>query len=165
MASPQSSLQIEHAVDGSGVGVIDITLDQNGVAVAAPARHLQDGLVLHETVQIVKEILAAQVSNHLWTCPGGRWQVADVAYIPRVVGTGGAATIDVRVGSGVVAPASAVTQLGAALDLVGTADTIQRAALIATPTPIGPGDNVDIVISGTLTSVVGLFRVSLKRLG
>ena len=159
------SLQIMNRPgDNTGVGVTAVQLDLNGAVTTAPAFHKQGANLLHDKMIIEKEMLAASVANHVFICREGTWAVSAFSYIPRVAGSGGAATIDVRVTTGTQAPTSGTTQLSAALDLVGVADTLQNATIIATPTEVGPGARVSFFLTGTLTSVVGLAHLEIKRI-
>lgn len=169
MSATFESLQIQSRPGTTGnagsVGTTTFTADQNGATVTAPAHMRRDSNIYHDRLMFQREILAASVDNAIVIIREGRWQLAFASYLPRVAGSGGAATVDIKVATGTQAPASGTTQLGAALDLVGTADTLQQAALIASPTVIGPGDRVVADLTGTLTSVVGCLTIELKRVG
>lgn len=109
-------------------------------------------------------LLAASVDAFIWTCIEGIWQVTGVVEAHTVVG-GSGATVNVVVCPGSVAIASGTAQLSAALDLTVTAPAKQFGTLIASPTQIFRGDSVGIDMSGTLTGLVGVLTVQLKRVG
>jgi len=159
-----SSVEIVQSAGTTGAGTTVVELDTNGVEVTAPAVLVADDNVIEPYVVLTKDILAGSVDNALFTSSVHRYQVAYMSYLPRVAGSGGAATIDLTVCTGTQAPASGTTQLLAALDLVGVADTLQQATIIASPTVISPGMRVAYNLTGTLTSVVGLLTVYLKRI-
>ncbi len=149
--------------DNTGLGVINVSIDAAGVVASSPTRFKQDANVLHDKEVLRHTVLAAAVDNFLWVCTEGQWLLESAYYLPTVIGTGGAATVDIKVCGVAVAPASGVTQLTAGLDLVGTANTLVRGVLIAAPTVIGPGAAIALDYTGTLTSVVGCLVVNLKR--
>lgn len=107
-------------------------------------------------------LLAASVDTYVWTNPSGVWEVESVRTIISVSG-GTSAVVDVRVCSGVTAPASGVTQLTATLDLEETAPAKATGTLIAVPTRIFPGDSVALDFGGTLTGLVGAITIKLKK--
>lgn len=108
-------------------------------------------------------LLAGSLASYMWTCKEGVWQVADVEAVVSVTG-GSGATIDVLVCAGVTAPGSGVTQLSAVLDVQETAPFRARGTLIAAPTKLYRGDSVAMNIGGTLTGLVGLLSVQVKRI-
>ena len=110
------------------------------------------------------DLLAASVDGFIWTCIEGVWQIAGVAEAHTVVGSSGA-TVQVVVCPGSVAIASGTAQLTAALDLTVTAPAKSFGTLIATPTQIFRGDSVGMDLSGTLTGLVGMLTVQLRRVG
>lgn len=164
MGLQTESLQvITRPGDNTGVGTSVAIVDVNGLQVNAPARHKQGDNVLHDKMVINREILATTVDNTIFAPMEGTWKVYSFVYTPRVAGSGGAATIDLKVCTGTQAPTSGTTQLSAALDLVGVADTTQQATIIAAPTEIGPGSRLAFDLTGTLTAVVGSATVQLIR--
>jgi hypothetical protein len=150
--------------NAGSVGTTVFTASNNGAVVSAPYHFLQDSNIIHDKVILNSELLAASVDKHIWACTEGRWQVSGVTEIHSVAG-GSGAQVDVKVTSGVTAPASGTTQLGSVVDLTVTANTVQQKALIASPTVIGPGDTVALDFGGTLTALVGIISVSVKRVG
>lgn len=148
----------------TGVGQTVVTMDGNGINVASPGLLKADSNVINNEQIVTFALVAATVDQHIWIAPEGFWQVSKVRYMPRVAGSdAGAVTADVKVTSGVTAPASGTTQLTATLNLKGTADTLQVGTVIASPTVIKQGDTVALDVTGTLTAVVGLLEVTLKR--
>ncbi len=109
-------------------------------------------------------LLAATVSNYLWTPQEGIWVVTGVSSTHSVVGGASAAVMPV-VCLGSVAVASGTAQLTAALDLTLTAPRSQYGTLIATPTQFVRGDALGLLMSGTLTGLVGAVTVEVARVG
>lgn len=107
-------------------------------------------------------LLAASVDSYIWECVEGVWQVAGVRCMVSTAG-GASAAVDVKVCSGLTAPASGTTQLTAACVLTTAGPSRGDGTLIASPTLILPGDSLAADFSGTLTALVGLLSVQLKR--
>lgn len=112
---------------------------------------------------ITSKILAAEVDTHIFTAIRP-CIVRAVSYIPRVAGTdAGAVTLDVMKIDAVEAPSAGTTMLGAALNLKGTADTVQNATLAAIAArTLAAGNGIAIDVTGTLTAVVGVLTVELE---
>jgi hypothetical protein len=110
------------------------------------------------------QLLAGSLASYMWTCKEGIWQVQDVEAVVSVTG-GASATVDVLVCAGVTAPGSGTTQLTAVLDVQETAPFRARGTLIAAPTQLFRGDSVAVNFGGTLTGLVGLLSVQMKRVG
>ncbi len=113
---------------------------------------------------VTHDILAATPNSFIWTCIEGVWQIAGVAEAHTVAG-GASAAVQVVVCPGSVAIASGTAQLTATLDLTVTAPAKSFGTLIATPTQIFRGDSVGLSFSGTLTGLVGMLTVQLRRVG
>lgn len=107
-------------------------------------------------------LLATSVDSFWWVCQEGTWRVASVAEAHTVVG-GSGATVNVVVCPQAVAIASGTAQLSAALDLTVTAPAKAFGTLIASPTDIRRGDCIGIDMSGTLTGLVGILSIMIKR--
>lgn len=122
-----------------------------------------DGRMFDARERINYPLVAVPVANYIWLCDRGVWKVEYVAAQARVTG-GGSATIDVLVCQGVEAVASGVSQLAAVMDVEETAPFKAVPALIAAPTPIYPGDSVAFNGGGTLTGLIGVLTVILKRI-
>lgn len=142
------------------IGNVVLTLDGDvpgGIRSAANA-------ILHDERDLTWPLLAGSLASYIWTCRVGVWSVVGIKAACTVSG-GASATIDVLVCSGVTAIASGVTQLTAVLDVQETAPFKALGTLITTPTLIYPGDNLAMAIGGTLTGLVGVLTVSIKRVG
>lgn len=150
--------------DNTGVGVTAANLDVNGLQAVAPTYHKQDSNVLHDKMLLCYDVTSTVVSNYIFFCNDGTWQVHSATYMSQVAGTGGACTLDLRVCSAGVAPSGGTTQLDAVFDLTTAAQAIDRSVIISSPTEIGPGGSLAVVLTGTPTSVVGLLQVQLKRI-
>ena len=107
-------------------------------------------------------LVAVPVANYIWFCDRGVWVVESVVVQARVTG-GTSATIDVLVCQQVEAVASGVSQLTAVLDVEETAPFKAVGTIIAAPTEIFPGDSVAFNGGGTLTGLIGVLTVILKR--
>lgn len=94
------------------------------------------------------------------------YELVGARLIPTVVGTGGAATADVKKASGTTALTSGTTMLTAGMDCVGVVNTQVTATLSATTANrrLASGDRIGIDFTGTLTSAVGLIQLNLKRI-
>ena len=135
-------------------------LDRNGIADA------NSRLVYHAQDIAVQLVQAAgtAVSQHVWICHEGIWQVSGVESIISASG-GASAAAQVEVSPQATALDGGTDQLTAALDLQETAPDRQTGTLIASPTNIFPGDCVAIVMSGTVTSLVACISIQLKKVG
>ena len=150
--------------DNTGVGTTAGTLSRNGFTANSPTKHMQDANVLHDKMVINQLVQSTIVDCYVFFCTEGTWRVNAATYMSQVAGTGGAATLDVKVCGAGVAPSAGVTQLDAAFDLVTAAQAVDRSVIIASPTDIGPGSSVALDLTGTPTSVVGLVTIELKRI-
>lgn len=121
------------------------------------------GRVFTPTVEVTWPVTATMAASYIWRCHRGIWQVEDVEADLSVSG-GAGALLDVLVCTGApVAPASGVSQLTGTLSIQATAPFRVRGVLIATPTPIVPGDCVAVNMGGTMTGAVGVLTVILRR--
>lgn len=153
MAGKERSIEIVDAV-GNRVILLD-----GDVGVQGP-----DGSIFGGGVPITWPLLASSVDTYVWRCESGVYEVASVNAILSVTG-GTSAAVDVKVCTGVVAPASGTTQLDAPLDLEQTAPAQVLGAVIAVPTKIYPGNSVALDFSGTLTGLVGMLTINLRKVG
>lgn len=108
-------------------------------------------------------LLASTVSQSIFIADDN-WQVVGVQVVPNVIG-GAGATVTVEVCTGLTAPGSGVAQLSAALVIgsTATAHKVLAGALIAAPTTMQKGDRLGIVMAGTLTGLVGMLTIAIKR--
>lgn len=109
-------------------------------------------------------LLVGSLSSFVWHCHEGLWQVHSVSEAHTVVGGSGAAA-SVVVCPQAVAIGSGVAQQTAVLDLTITAPTYRFATLIASPTVMSRGDALAVLMAGTLTGLVGVIHILLKRIG
>ena len=151
----ESNLQI--VGDGPG-GVKIATFDRNGMFDEVAA-----GFVTAFD-KIVWPMLAGTIDSFIWVCTEGVWQVAAVREAHTVVG-GASCAAQLYVCPQAVAIASGVAQLTAVLDLTITAPAGRAGTLITTPTKMTVGDCLALDLTGTLTGLVGVLTVSLKRVG
>ena len=114
--------------------------------------------------QIEVELLAATVDRFVAGVHDGIWVVASVFESHTVVG-GSNAAVQVVVCPQAVAIASGVAQLTAGFDLTVTAPAKAFGTMIASPTQMTRGDVLGIDLSGTLTGLVGMLDIILKRIG
>ncbi len=118
------------------------------------------------TRQIISvTILAATVDNTIFIADRA-YELESASYVPRVAGTGGAATLAIKKCTGTEAPTAGDAMTTASADLVGTADTVQDLTLSATVanTQLADGDRIAIDLTGTLTNVVGNLTLTLRPL-
>jgi len=108
-------------------------------------------------------LLVGSISSFVWHCHEGLWQVHSVSGAHTVVGGSGAAA-SVIVCPQCVAIGSGVAQQTAVLDFTITAPTYRFATLIASPTVMSRGDALAVLMAGTLTGLVGMLQILLKRI-
>lgn len=90
------------------------------------------------------------------------YQVVSVKAVPNVIG-GAGATVQVEKVTGTGAPGTGVNQLTAAIPLNGVAHTVLSGVVKAVPDTLNVGDRLGIVMAGTLTGLVGMIVVAVKR--
>lgn len=143
-------------VDALGVRVA--LLDENG---------LQDvnGNIYHQIHWFTVPLLVGSLSNYIWTNPSNNaiWRVAAVRTMVSVVG-GAGATFMVRACTRTQAIASGTDQLSAAIDLTVAAPAPFNGLLVASPQDILPGDHLAAAFAGTLTGLVGVATIAMRRL-
>jgi hypothetical protein len=158
-----NSLLIQAQPGPTGTSVV--TIDARGAVVVSPARHLQDGNVLHDKV-MVPVFLGATSTSYFAFGPitEGRWQLDKVSEYHQTGSTSG--TMSVTVDTGTQAPGAGTAQLTATLSLAAaTQQIVQNGAVIASPTVAGPGDRFSILIAGTMTNLASCTAlVSIKRI-
>lgn len=122
------------------------------------------------TKRVVPKVIAVTVLLTASTVPTHIF-VADDAYqvtgIRHVVSTGASgATLTVGKTTGTTAPASATIVTTAALDLNATANTSTTATLLGTVATLqlAAGGRLSIFTGGTLTGLVGMVTIFLKRI-
>lgn len=111
---------------------------------------------------ITMPLFASTVSQTIFIADVNGYQVTSVSVVPNVIG-GAGATVTVEALTGTQAVGTGVAQLTAALALNGVANTVLNGVLIAAPTVINAGQRFGIVMAGTLTALVGLLTVAIKR--
>ena len=169
MSSVYESVVIDHRPgDNTGVGVVDITLDRNGVVVNTPARIKQGSSIIYEK-EVLSMLLDLTVASSifsqvLWIVPEGRWQLAGVRTYVQTGSTSG--TFNVEVATGSTGLGSGTAQLTGTVSLAAAVQQVtQIGTLIASPTVMGPGDRLNALIAGTLTSLAGgMAQVELVRI-
>lgn len=139
-------------------GVKKYTLDELGIYNNLSVRYFP------EYRQIQGSLLAASVDAFVAGFHDGTWAVASVFEAHTVVG-GSSAAFNVVVCPQHIAIASGTAQLSAGLDLTTTAPNAAFGTLIASPTPLARGDVLGLDFSGTLTGLVGVYDIVLKRIG
>lgn len=90
--------------------------------------------------------------------------VVDIRGVTRVAGSGGACTVAFFKAASGVAVGSGVALNTGSYNLVGTADTNQVLTLVTDQTALTlqPGDSIGYVLTGTATSAVGTFAVTIE---
>jgi hypothetical protein len=111
---------------------------------------------------ITMPLFASTVSQTIFIADVNGYQVTSVSVVPNVIG-GAGATVTVEALTGTQAVGTGVAQLTAALALNGVANTVLNGVLIAAVTTINAGQRFGIVMAGTLTGLVGLLTVAIKR--
>lgn len=133
------------------------------------AKNLVDDIA---SIIVTSELLAASVDKHIFVAPFA-CRVVSAREIHSVVG-GASAAVRLRKVTDTSAPGAAasttVKELAAAFDLTATANTTQVATLVAAAALqpnsdfyLAAGDKLCLDFSGTLTGLVGLLTVSIKR--
>lgn len=153
-------MPIEQSIEIKGdgpTGTRIVLIDKNGY---------QDGSgkLLDAGRYVNWPLLAASVDSYIWECVEGVWSVTAVKALVSTAG-GSGAQVDVKVCPGLTAPASGTTQLSAVLTLTTTGPSRADGTLIAAPTDIFPGDSIALDFGGTLTALVGMITVQIKRKG
>ncbi len=153
MAGKERSIEIVDAL-----GNTTILLDGDLIGIKS-----KNGGIIHDEDIINVLVVAASLDTYVWTPRTGVWVITGATSIISVSGGTGASVMP-RVCSGITAVASGVAQLSAALDLEETGPNKQIGTMIAAPTEIFPGDSIGLDFSGTLTGLVGVVNVYVKRI-
>lgn len=142
-------------VDRSGNRVI--LADENGIVDGS-------GNMFDATKFFVWPLLAASVDTYIFTnyTTNATYRVSAVRTMVSVVG-GSGATVTVVYCPRATAIGSGTAQLTAALDLTVTAPSPLNGTLITTPNDIFPGDHLAVDFAGTLTGLVGVITVGIRR--
>lgn len=139
---------------------MSVTLNLTGNAIQA-----EDAGVLIPAYEIIDvPLTASSATQTVRVLPalGGNYQVAGVSSCFSTASSSG--TVQVEVATGTQAPGSGTNQLTGTLALSGTANTVSNGTVIASPTTIAPGNRVNIIIGGTMTSLAnGMVEIVLKR--
>lgn len=109
------------------------------------------------------EYTASMVTQKFYFCTRTE-NVVDIRGATRVAGSGGACTLQFfKAASGVAVGSGTLLHAGT-FNIVGTADTNQVLTLVTDPSVLllQPGDSVGYVLTGTPTSAVGTFQVSVE---
>lgn len=140
----------------NGPGSTGIYSDANGDLKFNP-----DGTarVVPQTINVTLPLKASDVDTAVW--------IADNSYtltaIRHMVSTGASgATITVKKCTGTTAPASGSAMHSGTLDLNATANTVVSTTVGATNTVVA-GDRIAFDYGGTLTGLVGVATLTLKR--
>ncbi len=151
--SREMSVQI---VGPGPIGATVMTLDGTGASDVSSRKAMFIN-TLH------REILAASVSNFVWTCQEGIWQVQYVSAAVTVAGGSGASVTVTVCPQTAVAPSAGTAQLTAVIPLTAAGPGLVTGTLITTPTPMTSGDSIALLFAGTLTALVGSITITLKR--
>lgn len=114
---------------------------------------------------INRDYTSALVTQKIFVAPRA-CVVVDIRGATRVAGSGGACTVSFfKVASGVAVASGTLLHTGS-FNLVGTADTNQVLTLATNPDTLvlQVGDAIGYVLSGTATSAVGTFGVTVEPL-
>ena len=125
------------------------------------------GSIPHDVV-VTADIDANTVDTWVFVADAD-YEVTRIVYVPRVAGSNGSAvTLDVMKASGTTAPVDGTTVMSAvdSINLKGTADTRITGTLTSTEATrrLAANDRLGINVAGTLTAVVGLLQINLKRI-
>lgn len=91
-------------------------------------------------------------------------KVIDIRGATRVAGSGGACSVSFYKAASGVAVGSGTLLHAGTFDLVGTVDTNQVLVLVGSDAvlTLQPGDSIGYVLTGTATSAVGTFSVTIE---
>lgn len=158
-----------------GHGVSTITLDDAGdfamlesitIAGTAKWRLVATGDVSNVLVSESIPLHASKTVYNLFTARE-TWEVTHIDYVPDVA-QGGALTATVVKATSTATPASATTpmHIAAAINLNGTAHTVQPITLTVTTADLrlAVGDRIGLVLSGAMTTGSGLLTIRAKRI-
>ena len=120
------------------------------------------GVIVPQVIPITFQYDASSVDQQIFSTNAG-YQITGARLIPRVVGgDAGAVNVQVRVCDDGEAPSAGDAALTGALDLKGTADTVQVGALSAN-VAVASGKSIAVDFTGTMTAAIGTVTVYVKR--
>lgn len=112
------------------------------------------GVIVPQEEVIVWQIDASSVDENIFIASDA-WTITHIEEVHAVAGThGDSVTLMVRVCDGTETPANGDAAQNATIDLKGTANTVQAAALSATKT-LADGDRIALDYTGNLTALAG----------
>lgn len=119
--------------------------------------------VIPNNIAISYPILAGSLDTPVFIADDA-YQVVKINEVHSVVG-GGSAAVTVKKCTGTTAPASGTAMHASAIDLTATINTNISPTLVATTSTLtlAAGDKVSLDFSGTLTGLVGVITINLKR--
>jgi hypothetical protein len=149
--------------DSTGVGTIVFNADGTGVSTLSPAFHKQGNNILHDKMTIPVNLIATSITAPVFICREGTWVVDSVAEYHQTGSTSG--TLNLTVETGSTAPGVGTAQVVGTVPLtVAAQQVVQGGVVLATPTEIGPGARLSVLLAGTLTGLVnGAATISLRR--
>lgn len=112
------------------------------------------GAIVPQEEVIVWKIDASSVDENIFIAADA-WNITHIEEVHAVAGShGDSVTLMVRVCDGTETPANGDAAQNATIDLKGTANTVQAAALSATKT-LADGDRIALDYTGNLTALAG----------
>lgn len=123
-----------------------------------------NGSLIPDRIIINVPLLAASASQTAFIAPVGtaKWQVTTVNSSFGTASSSG--TFSVEVATGTTAVGSGTAQVTSPVALSGTANTSVSTA-VTTQTAIAAGSRVNVIIAGTMTSLVaGFVQIELQRI-
>lgn len=148
---------------------MDSKITNSGISVPTQAVTTADGLTVNSVIVPVVQyfsfpIFVTDLSKTIFTAVEA-FQVTSVRAVFEVASVSGAITVEKLTGT--TAPGGGTAMLTGTLSLVGTADAVLSGALTATTSvlQLAAGNRIGIVLSGTLTSLIGaVVTIGLKRI-
>lgn len=106
---------------------------------------------------------ASMVTQQIFT-ENRKSLIVDIRGINRVIGSGGACTVQFFKSASGVAVGSGTLLHSGSYNVVGTADTQQILTLVSNmdSLTLNPGDSIGYVLTGTPTSAVGSFSITVE---
>lgn len=164
---------IQKAPTGSTLGLTDGVTQPGNVASIGVDSTL-DSIVFNgsgsrnvvpKSIYVTIPINASSVDTNVWIAPTAH-QIVSISEVHSVVG-GASAAVDVKKCTGTTAPASGTTVFASStIDLTATINTNQTPTLTATVATLklAAGDRIAFDFSGTLTGLVGVVVIQLKKI-